>query len=735
MGSKFQLSPGVNVTEIDLTGFVPSVATTGGAMVGEFVWGPVDDYTIVSDSKKLEQLFGKPTENNFIDWFTGYNFLAYSNNLNVVRVVSSDALNASDDGAGELVKNETDYSVVASSSPTAKITAKYPGALGSSLRIEMADAATFSGWTWANEFDSAPGTSTFVAGVGGSNDEMHIVIIDEDGAFTGVPGSLLEKYSFVSKAKDGVDDDGGPKYYGNVLNTQSAYVWYFDVPDAASYAVTGAVTQADVTYGGVGYTSAPTVAITGETGAGAGFTGTAVLETLGDVKSVAVNNGGTGYSDSDVLTLTAANGTLLTVTVTGQTGGVIDTVSVTTQSGDFTADETAIACTGGTGGDDATFDTTIGFAVASITIDTAGADYTDGVVALSGGGFTTPATVVTTLAGAESDAWNTDAVGTDYKNLGAVWAKSLAGGADGTDPSTQEYSNGWDLFANSEVVDVSLLVGGSCGGDANWQTIAQKVLEIAISRKDCVAFISPKSSDVVNVAEQAATENVIASRNSLWSGSSTSYGVMDSGWKYQYDAYNDKYRWLPLNADTAGTAARTDLVADPWWSPAGYTRGQIKNVIKLALNPSKAYRDELYKNSINPIVSFKGEGVVLYGDRTLFSKPSAFQKLNVRRLFIVLEKAISRASKYLLFEFNDSFTRAQFVNLVEPYLREVKGRRGIYDFRVICDESNNTGEVIDRSEFVGDIYIKPAQSINFIQLNFIAVRTGVEFEEVVGQFG
>lgn len=728
MGSKFQLSPGVNVSEIDLTGFVPAVATTGGAMVGEFVWGPVEDYTIVSDSKKLETLFGKPTDLNYIDWFTAYNFLAYSNNLNVIRVVSSDAANATDDGSTELVKNEDAQSTATPA--TAKIMAKYPGALGNSLRVEYADSSTFVGWTWASEFDGAPGTSTIAASVGGENDEIHMVVIDEDGKFTGVPGTLLEKFAYASKASDGVDDDGGPKFYGNVLNTQSAYVWYFDDPD--TYAVANSITTIAVTYGGSGYTSAPGVTIT-PTDGGTGGAATAVLATEGDVIAVAANNAGSGYAVNDTITLNVANGTQLIVTVTGETAGAIDTVSVTTQSGDFTGDEVAIAQTSTSGtGTGATFDTTVGFAIASVTVDTAGTGYLAAPTITFASGS---ATAVASVSGNYTDTWNQSAVGKAFQSLSDVEVYSLSGGSDGTDPGSAEYVAGWNMFANAEVVDVSLLIGGASGGDANWATVAQKVLQIATTRKDCVAFISPKYSDVVNVEESSATENVIATRNSLASMASTSYGVMDSGWKYQYDAYNDKYRWLPLNADTAGTAARTDNVADPWWSPAGYTRGQIKNVIKLALNPSKAYRDELYKNNINPIVSFKGEGVVLYGDRTLFAKPSAFQKLNVRRLFIVLEKSIARASKYLLFEFNDAFTRAQFVNLVEPYLREVKGRRGIYDFRVICDESNNPGEVVDRSEFVGDIYIKPAQSINFIQLNFVAVRTGVEFEEVVGQFG
>jgi phage tail sheath protein FI len=209
---------------------------------------------------------------------------------------------------------------------------------------------------------------------------------------------------------------------------------------------------------------------------------------------------------------------------------------------------------------------------------------------------------------------------------------------------------------------------------------------------------------------------------------------MDSAWKYQYDKYNDVYRWVPLNGDIAGLCARTDLERDPWFSPGGFSRGQIRNSIKLSWNPTQTERDDLYIKGVNPVVTFPGEGTVLFGDKTLLSKPSAFDRINVRRLFIALEKTIARASRSSLFEFNDQFTRAQFVSIVEPYLRDVQGRRGITDFRVVCDETNNTAEVIDRNEFRGDIYIKPARSINYIQLNFVAVRTGVSFEEIVGRF-
>jgi phage tail sheath protein FI len=307
---------------------------------------------------------------------------------------------------------------------------------------------------------------------------------------------------------------------------------------------------------------------------------------------------------------------------------------------------------------------------------------------------------------------------------------TLYNGRDGATPRAADYINGYNLFKSAESVDVSLILGG---GHSSATVPVHVINNIAEYRKDCIAVFSPRQADVVNNAGYAGSEvdDIVAFRNSL---PSTSYAVIDSGWKYQYDKYNDLFRYVPCNGDTAGTMVRTDIERDPWYSPAGFNRGQIKNVIKLAFNPNKSERDALYKAGINPITTFPGEGTILFGDKTMLSKPSAFDRINVRRLFIVLEKAIATAAKYTLFEFNDAFTRAQFKALVEPFLRDVQGRRGITDFRVVCDETNNTPEVIDRNEFVGDIYIKPARSINFIQLNFVAVRTGVDFTEVVGKF-
>ena len=307
---------------------------------------------------------------------------------------------------------------------------------------------------------------------------------------------------------------------------------------------------------------------------------------------------------------------------------------------------------------------------------------------------------------------------------------NLSGGADDYAVTVGELDSAYEEFADAETVDVNLIMGGTTPAGANGTTHATNLIDLAEARKDVVVFISPRREDVVNIANSTTqTANV---KNFFDGLSSSSYAVFDSGYKYQFDKFNDVFRFVPLNGDIAGLCANTDTVADPFFSPGGFNRGQIRGAVKLAFNPTKAQRDILYPARINPVVSFPDQGTVLFGDKTALSKPSAFDRINVRRLFILLEKAIATAAKFQLFEFNDEFTRAQFRNLVEPFLRDIQGRRGITDFSVVADGTNNTGEVIDRNEFVADIFIKPARSINFIQLNFIAVRTGVAFSEIGG---
>lgn len=638
----FPLSPGINVSEVDLSTVIPSLATSIGAFAGNFTWGPTNEVVTITDENKLKSSFGVSTDNNFEDWYTAANFLAYSSNLKLVRAINtSTAKNATANGTvGVLVENRIDYDTNHSSGANTygAFAARCPGALGNGLFVSIcpnansfasnvsidstsvtdgwtnnstsitvtedvtayvkvgdlvalqknstttnysevtavdADTITvataISGniptgagilrrWKYWGEFTEAPGTSAYTAKANGANDEMHIIVIDASAKFSSANNTVLEKYSFVSKASDAKVYDGSLNYYKEVVNQRSQFLWSLAHP-----------------------------ALANTLSWGSSASGTTFLET----------NANQNY----------------------------------------------------------------------------------------------------------------------YVTLGA--------GANGT-LTDADYITAYDNFNNPSTSDISLVMAGSTN-----QTVQNHVISNIIeSRKDCVFFVSPQRNSVVNNPGQELTD-VLADRQDLGTGSS--YVVMDSGWKYQYDKYAAKYRWVPLNGDIAGLCARTDYERDPWYSPAGLSRGQIKNVIKLAWNPTSGERDSIYLKGINPVVTFPGEGTMLYGDKTLQSYPSAFDRINVRRLFIVLEKIIAKAARSTLFEFNDTFTRAQFRNLVEPFLRDVQGRRGITDFRVVCDETNNTPEVIDRNEFVGDIYLKPARSINYIQLRFTSVRTDVNFDEIVGR--
>jgi len=549
----FQLSPGVLVTERDDTLSVPSVSTTAGGFVGNFQWGPVDQVTQVDSEKTLVSVFGKPTTNTYVSFFTAANFLSYGNNLKVIRAVDANVKNSAAN-TGILVRNDDHYDTLTFTN-VGEWVARFPGVLGNSIKVSMADANTFGSWAYKTQFSSTtPNTSSYVSSLGGKYDELHVIILDADGVWTGTADTVLEKFSYVSKASDAKALDGSTNYYRNVINTNSRYIrWANHTANTSS-----------------------------------------------------TNN------------------------------------------------------------------------------------------------------------------WGNVSASTQFANLVANVTLTLKNGTD-LSSNMSAILSGYTTLANDELYDINLIPTADIGV-ANVTSVINNVAEV---RKDCMVFCSPAYSDVVN--NTSSVSNVVNFRNSL---PSSSYAVMDSGWKYQYDRYNDVYRWIPLNGDIAGLTARSDFVADPWFSPAGFNRGQIKNVVKLAYSPSKSDRDTLYRAGVNPVVTFPGQGTILFGDKTLLARPSAFDRINVRRLFIVLEKAIATASKFQLFEFNDAFTRAQFRNLVEPYLRDVQGRRGITDFRVVCDETNNTGEVIDRNEFVADIYIKPARAINFVQLNFIATRSGISFEEL-----
>ena len=653
-----QLSPGVVVREIDLTNTVPVVGTTGGATVGDFVWGPVDEITRVSTVRAIESTFGKPTDENHIYWFSASNFLSYTGDLTLVRVVDEDATNASDDGVGILVRNDTHFQTVQDAPAGVKFAARYPGAIGDSVSISMADRTSFATWAYASVFDGAPGTSDYAAELGASDDELHVVVLDKNGRFTGTVGAVLESYSYLSKAKNGKDSNYAPSYYVNAINASSAYVRVFlgETGDTVSASTGGGVRGVTVTAGGTGYTS-PTATVSGGAGTGAVLT---VQESGGVITGITIVTPGTGYV-SPVVTISDPDGSGATTTATAN-------AVVTSTSVDF----------------------------GSPLVDDLGVAAVFNVLTL-------PVTY------------------------------GLLGGRDSTSVGAQELIAGYELFANAEEVDVGLIFVGHAGGEVSHTAVVQYLIDnVVTDRKDALAFFSPKLSDVLNKTQSAASTAVVATRNAV--GRSSSYAVMDSGWKLQYDVYNDKNRYIPLNADVAGLCAQTSNGFDDWWSPAGHTRGNVKNVTSLVFNPDKQSRDALYKTGINNVVTFREDGTVLYGDKTLQGKNSAFQYIGIRRLFIVLQKAIKKAAKYSLFEFNDEYSQAAFRNMVNPYMRSVKGRRGLADFRVVCDSSNNTDEVVMKGEFVGAIYVKPQYSIQWVRLDFVAVRRDVDFSEVVGSF-
>ena len=562
----FLVSPGVEIKEIDATNVIPAVSSSIGGFAGSFNWGPTEEIVQVGSENELVEKFGSPDSNTAKYFLTAASFLKYGNALKVVRV-SSGHLNATADGSGQLVKNEDDYDNNYSNGSLSKgnWVAKYPGVLGNSLKVSMVTAGisttNYNNWAFKGQFDAKPGTSSFATDLGKTSaaDELHVCVIDEDGAITGTPNTVLERFAFVSQGSDAKKDDGTSNFYKEVINQTSEWVW---------------------------------------------------------------------WADHDT-----------SLTDAGET--------IASQSGAMTT--------------------------------------------------------------------NT-----------AVIDSSLAGGTDDNAPTVGEIALGYDKFEDAETVDVNLLFAYPDANGAN--TISNDLIAIATARKDCMAFVSPPLEDTVGAAAPAT--DVIAFADTL---TSSSYASCDSGALYVYDKYNDVYRYIGGAGHVAGLCANADRVADAWFSPAGVNRGQLLGVTKLAFNPTKADRDSLYKARVNPIVSMPGQGTLLFGDKTLLNRPSAFDRINVRRLFIVLEKAISTAAKAQLFEFNDEFTRAQFKNLVEPFLRDVKGRRGITDSLVICDETNNTSQVIDSNRFVADIFVKSNRSINFITLSFIATRSGVEFSEISGQ--
>lgn len=561
-------SPGIETREIDAGASVAEVGATPGASVIPAKWGPASKRVLITSETELVNRFGEPDNSNFREWFSASNFLSYVGSLYVVRAVADDALNATDEGTGVLIENDDDFENTTVSGY--EFIARYPGEMGNSLKVEVCDdATTFSGWAYEDRFDAEPGTSTYASKYGSTNDEMHVVVLDEDGMLSDSPGTILETYSFLSKAADGKSETGSKSYFVDVINEQSSYVF------------------------------------------------------AGSKELVTADTGELAY----------------------------------------------------------------------------GADATEG------GNFAFSDTII---------------------------SNSLTGGTVGAGAGASELTTALSLFSSPQDVDIGMIVTGAGGETPGSSTtaLASSAISLAESRQDCVVGISPMILSSTGGPSDSPAEDANTYFGSV--SPRSTYAFADSGYKYQYDKYNDTYRWTPLNGDTMGLVGQLDRDYEPWFSPAGFNRGYIQNVTKLAWNPNNTERDNLYKMGVNPVVSFPGKGTVLFGDKTFVAKPGAFNHINVRRLFIVLRKSVANYAQALLFEQNDAFTRSQFVSAVSSFLANIQARRGIDDFEVIADESNNTPTVLNNNQFVGDIFVRPLNSINYIRLNFTAVRAGVSFSEIVG---
>jgi hypothetical protein len=762
----FALSPGVTIVEKSFSSIIPAVSTSAGAFAGVFSWGPVAEPTTVSSEDVLVQRFGNPNDSNYKSFFSAANFLAYTNNLIVNRTDTADLRNAVASAGGEVL--DVAFTTKGSGYKTGHATTvafSAPETAGGSIAT---GTVVLSGGI-------VTGISVVVAGSGYITAPTVTISAPEvEGGQTAVATAVIS--GGVVTAINLTAGSLGSGYLAAPTITISAAPAGGTAATATSTVATSSISKINITSGGSGYVAAPTVTITaantGTVGAVVAPTGvTAVLSSSSGVKirntadyvanfrdyqqsvygMFAARYPGTLGNGIAVVLVDKAVYTWAAANPTSYIAGTTVKASVITSSFSGTPGTSTAASLKGIADDE----------LHVLVLDTArgtwsGTPYTtlekysylskikgvtrsDGTNVYYRDAINTASKYIWVLntpsAVQVNDPQNTDwnqsidsiANASNLRDLkSTAIAITLAGGVDDFAATDGETQAAFLQFTNTDLYDISLIISG----DVSATTANVLINNLAETRKDCVVFISPRNADASPITiSTTAVENIQTFKSTL---TSSTYAVLDTGCKYQYDRYNDTYRWIPLNADIAGLCARTDYTTDAWFSPGGFTRGQVKNVVKLGFNPGPTERDNLYKESVNPVVTFPGQGTILYGDKTFWAKPSAFDRINVRRLFIVLEKAVATAAKYQLFEFNDDFTRAQFRNLVEPFLRNVQGRRGIIDYRVKCDTSNNTGEVIDRNEFVASIFIKPNRSINFITLNFVAARSSVSFDEIGG---
>ena len=721
-------SPGILVKEVDLTtGRIDPTTGKIGAIVGAFAKGPVNTPTLIENENDLVSVFGKPytNSNQFETWFTASSFLAYGGSLRVVRAGKDGLENAGGNttGTGETVtiNSPEHYDNLGYDENTFDqgFVARNPGTWANGIRVGVIDGKADQIITFESGLLPAEGntviqglTLTQPTSAGGTS----IINAELEGVIVGTSGTNTIEVK-ISRYKD--SDTG--LYHDVDYNS----LYRFSGSGEVSYKTTAGVV---VTTSGIASSMSSQAdwfdAQTLELGKGSSGTKRTVKW-----NTLVSRPGTTSYAESkssrfDEMHVVVIDGT---GEITGNPGTILEKHQGLSKAKDaeFSAGSASYwrkylrnnsqYVFGGQGGN-------IG---AGVSVGYAGTDYklsTDDIDKSAEGS-------IFVCFGAQNLELEN---GLDYDGTDNGINKD---NADALEVTAEDVASGYTQFGDGDIYDVDFLLMGSAGySKGAAQGLAQKLIAVANQRKDALAFISPYKGSMIdsnNAPMDDPTDKVLEFFSPL---TSSSYAVFDSGYKYMYDRFNDKYRYIPLNGDIAGLCARNDINNFPWFSPAGTVRGGILNAVKLAYNPDKGQRDKLYSERINPVIFSPGAGIVLFGDKTGLGKASAFDRINVRRLFIYLEDAIGSAAKDALFEFNDEITRTNFVNTVEPFLRDVQAKRGITDYVVICDESNNTGSVIDSNEFVADIYVKPARSINFVGLTFVATKTGVSFEEVIGNF-